>query len=111
MNVEIDTHDRQLVSELFESPSLSVGQQRSIPGGATVTYQGEVIRKAVGIPETIMLTVALGTGTSVVGSLIANWLYDKLKGGRAVSLRIDRREVQIEDGEIKRVVEETIRME
>lgn len=105
IEIEIETRDGELVSDLMETSSPSIGQQKSIPGGATVTFKGEFTRKTFGFPLTIELAISIGVG--VISGLIANWLNGKIKG-RAATLRIDRREVQIEKGEIKRVIEERI---
>lgn len=105
IGIEIETRDGELVSDLMETSSPLIGQQKSIPGGATVTFKGTLFRKALDLPLTIQLSI--GLATAVTASLIANWLSRKIKG-RATTLRIDRREVQIEEGEIKRVIEERI---
>ena len=57
------------------------------------------------LPETITILVSLGT--SIATNVVSNWLYEKIKE-RAATLRIDRREIQIDNGEIKRIIEETI---
>jgi predicted transcriptional regulator len=50
----------------------------------------------------------LHVGDEVGAGLIAAYLYDKLKKGRATKLRIDRTEVEIDKGEIARVLSEHI---
>lgn len=105
IEIEIETHDGELVSDLMETSSPLIGQQKSIPGGAVVTFKGKLTRKALNLPLTIELAIALTS--AVISGSIANWLSRKIKG-RATTLRIDRREVQIEEGEIKRVIEERI---
>jgi hypothetical protein len=62
-------------------------------------------RKAFGMAETVELVLAFTTGT--VSGLVANWLYGKLKG-RSVHLRIEEQEVEIEEGEITRVISRVI---
>lgn len=104
--IEIETHDRALDWALMGNPSsLSVGDQVAVPGGGALVWQGGMIRKAVGIPQVFEFLLTFGAGVS--SSMIGTYLYERLKG-RATTLRIDRREVMIEEGEITRVIEEHI---
>lgn len=89
----------------METHSLRVGQQKDLPGGAVVTWKGQIERKAIGSPTTITLLLSFGTG--VASGLVASWLYDKLKG-RASTLRIERTVIQINEGEITRIITERI---
>ena len=89
----------------MDGSSLAVGQERSIPGEGILSFEGEQIRKAFGLPQTVELAISFGVGVS--SSMVANWLYAKLKG-RASRLRIDRREIEIEEGVIKRIIDEHI---
>src|SRR6266566_5369031 len=55
MLIEIDTYDGRLDFDLFEiseNTTLSVGDQKALPGGFTMTSEGLIIRKAFGFPET-----------------------------------------------------------
>ena len=45
--------------------------------------------------------------TGIAVGVVANWLYDKLKG-RATTLRIDRIEVHLDRGEIEKILVERI---
>ncbi len=115
MLIEIDTYDGRLDFDLFEiseNTTLSVGDQKALPGGFTMTSEGLIIRKAFGFPETVTLVITFtgGFASNIAINLLSSWLYDKLKG-RAETLRIDRREIHIEKGEITRIIEETIRRE
>jgi hypothetical protein len=73
----------------------------SIPGEATLTLKSMFGRRAFGAPET--LDLVLGFAGGVASGVVANWLYGKLKG-RNVRLRIEEHEVEIEEGEIKRII-------
>ncbi len=99
LELEIVTSDQSLVSDLRATSA--------IPGGATLTYKSQTLREAVGVPETITFVLTtIGAGVST--SLIGNWLYDRLKGKNVESLIIERTEIQIEPGEIARIIHETI---
>jgi hypothetical protein len=104
--LEIDTTDHRLGFDLF-SPAklLEPGTAVDIPGGAHLTIKEMYVRKAFGAHETLTLLLHFGRDISV--GVIGSWLYDKLKH-RAITVRIDRVEVQIEEGEIRRVLAEHI---
>ena len=104
--LEIDTHDSGLGFALFgANATIGAGTSVELPGDAKLTCQSLYIRKALGAPETLTLVVSFGSG--VAAGLVADWLYEKLRG-RATSLRIDRVEIQIEAGEIRRLLVEKI---
>lgn len=87
---------------------MNVGASAAVPGDGVLVFEGAVIRKAFGIPET--LEFLLKTGKEVAVGLLSAWLYDRLKG-RAVRLRINRTEVQLDGEAIKRVLIEQIEIE
>jgi hypothetical protein len=102
IRLTIDSDDRRLAFDLMGNPKrLGSGSVTSIPGDATLTLKTMLMRKAFGLPETLELVLTFGSG--VAGGVVANWLYGKLKG-RNATLRIEEREVEIEEGEIRRVI-------
>ena|ERR1700733_2588694 len=109
LNIEIVTTDRELESEIFKSSSLSKGETGvTLSDGSTVTYEGTLAKRSIGIPDVthavIELATAVGTG------VVSNWLYGKLKG-RDAKLRINRTEVEIEPNKIRIVIEQIERGE
>jgi hypothetical protein len=106
MQLEIDTKDRKLGFDLVGTlNSLRPGTKVEIPGSAILTFDGLIGRKAFGFPITLEFIVSFTSAVSA--GIVANWLYEKIKG-RASTLRIDRTEVQINKGEIERVIIEKI---
>ena len=106
VRLSIETTDRKALFDLMGGPgSLASGAAVSIPGDATLTFRHITGRKAFGMAETVELVLAFATGTA--SGLVANWLYGKLKG-RGVRLRIEEQEVEIEEGEIRRVITRVI---
>src|SRR5690348_827031 len=102
----IESYGPQLAFELFApSPSVSSGMTMTTPGNATLVLGEMYGWKSVGAHEVI--TLVLRAGGDVGVGLLSAWLYDKLKG-RAKSLRINRRVVEIEEGLIRRVIEEHV---
>jgi len=96
INIRIETDDKNLINHLMETPSVSLGQQKSIPGGAVVTFQGGDLSPTLVDAEIINLAISFGTG--VAASLVATWLYTKLNG-RTKDVKINKKRVEIERGE------------
>lgn len=108
MNIEIHTYDGRLVYELLGKSSATVDDEIQISDQIKLRYDGSYIRKAIGFPEIarFVLTFASGAATGVAG----NWLYDKLKGRKIEKLVIEKTEVEIDRGEIKKVISEKLRI-
>ena len=108
INIRIETDDKNLINHLMETPSVSLGQQKSIPGGAVVTFQGGDLSPTLEVAEIINLAISFGTG--VASSLVATWLSTKLKE-RTARVQINKKMVEIErSDETVRVIEESIQM-
>ena len=106
LQVEVDTHDRKLCFDLMGNPKpLGPGAKAAISDDVTVTLGSMSIRKGFGVPETITLVVEFTSG--VGASLVAAWLYNKLRG-RSEKVRIERTEIQLDEGQIKRIITEKI---
>jgi hypothetical protein len=106
MHIKIDTDDRQISYDLMgNTTSLVRGATIKVPGNAMLTYDGLIGKKAFGFPLTLEFILTVTTGVST--GLVANWLYDKIKG-RASTLRINRTEVHMSKGEIERIIIEQI---
>jgi len=104
IQVEIETHDRQLDFDLFETRKLSRGMEKTVQKGVSIRYRGTIEQLAVDFPSIIEITI-IAFATQVAAQIVANWLYDKIKG-RAVKLRIERTEVEIDKGQIERILME-----
>ena len=110
LNIEIETNDRMLTSDLFESREFSAGQtEKVITEGISIRWEGGLKRKAVGFPEIVRITLFIAEKVvlPVAISLTASWLYDKLKG-RANKITIEYTVVEIDEGEIKKVLTKKI---
>jgi hypothetical protein len=104
IQVEIETHDRQLDFDLFQTKKLSRGMEITIEKDASIRYRGTIEQLAVDFPSIIEITI-ITFATQVAAQVVASWLYDKIKG-RAVKLRIERTEVGIDKGQIERILTE-----
>jgi len=108
VDIEIQTHHRFLPFELLNQKSISINDSVELPGNAKLSYSGSLIRKSVGLPEIVNFTLTFGS--EVVAGVVANWIYDKLKN-KTEKISIDRKEIQLDKKEIKKIIEERIRIE
>ncbi len=61
--------------------------------------------------EEIAVSVIVNIAAGIPVSLIAPWLYNKLKNCRSSKISINRREIQISEGAITNIIEEDIKIE
>jgi len=108
ISIEIETQDKRLISDLFESRRISSGFKKEILEGASIRFESGRIREAVGFPDIIQITLIFGSG--VAASYLANWLYAKLSG-RVTKIRIDRLEIKFDKGEIEKILREKVELE
>lgn len=108
ISIELDTYDGRLAFHIFGYPkSIKPGSTIVIlEADASLRIEGMPMAKAEGIPEVLQL--ALSFGSSVVASVIANWLYEKLKKNDETVLRIEECQVDINKGEIERIITRVI---
>lgn len=108
--IEVEADGPVVEFELLGHPtSLSNGDSCELPGGGTLYWRGEEGRRTLDSRTICHFVLHLSDGVGT--GLIAAYLYDKLRKGRATKLRIDRTEVEIHKGEITRVLEEHIEQE
>jgi len=121
VRIEIETLDERLSSDLMGDPSPSAGQIAMVPGDVALHYDCEIVQFAVDVPNVIRIVAAFGGQVAL--NMFSSWLYDKIKG-RATTIRINRRTIQIgeaksvsvngidiEDAKNVRIIEETLKME
>jgi hypothetical protein len=113
MELEIETTDKRVLHAVmgrrFPEESLSRGDVAEPLGGVNVRYNGSIERRAIGFPEVAQFVLTLGAGVSA--SVVGNWLYGKLKGGRVQRIRIDRVDVQLDKENIQRVIQTSLTIE
>jgi len=106
--LEIKAHSPRLGFEMANSSRLSTGQSFPAPGGITLTYQGTLAYRAVGIPEVLQFFVDASINLEL--GLFGAWLYDKVKNNHVERIIINRRVVtEITPDAIRQVLEEEIR--
>ena len=82
---------------------------KGIPSGVTLKIPEVVIIKGFDTETAITIGISLATG--IPSSLIAAWLYDKFKQCRSDKISINRREINLSDGKVTQIIEESINIE
>lgn len=105
IEIEIRTPDRKVLSDVMGQSSPSAGTVTQIQADTTLTYKTEFLAESSDAANIFYFVLTYASGVS--SSIVANWLWSKLKGksGRVV---IDRSEVEFEEGQIKRILNEKI---
>lgn len=106
MEIWIHTHDRSLAFDLLDKSQARTGDVIQLDQGVSLAYEGTYVRKALGFPEIVMLSASIPTG--IAAGILANWLWEKLRGRNITQIEIDRTTVEFEEGEIKRVIYEKV---
>jgi len=115
IHIQIHTYDNKLKNDIF-GESINKGREEIfINGGVKLKLDGihygwDGFGSADYVPPDTLFLV-LSIPINVAGSLIANWLYDKLKNKKVEKLVIERTEVLITEGEIKSIIEEKLKLE
>jgi diaminopimelate epimerase len=114
LRIDVYTRDIRLLPDIF-GRSITVGQQAEIAEGVSIRSAGTEEVRAVDVPAILHFTLEFGErATEAVGTgVIAAWLYDKVKGRihperGGEKLVIERTEVELEEGAIKRVLTEKL---
>jgi len=77
-----------------------------IPSGVSFIMPEIIMTKSFDTDTAVTIIVSLATG--VPSSLVAAWLYDKLKQGRSSLISINRREIHFSNGKVSEIIEEAI---
>jgi len=109
IEVQIEHRDREL--------DRSIEDNVQIADGITVPREWVTLRKAEGVPQLtdFVITVAAGVTAALLAKgveLAARWIHDRLENRRdkIISLRIDRKWVEVDEGEIRRVLYESVQI-
>lgn len=109
--IEIAVDNPALLFALFESGQVSTGMTRELPGGGTLTYVSTrpyIEKRGVPYAAAPLITFVVGFGSSVAASVLAAWLYEKLRSRPTHVITIDREEVQITPDGITKIITERI---
>lgn len=114
LRIDVYTRDVRLLPDIFGS-RITVGQRAQIAEGVSIRSDGTEEFRSVDVPAILHFTLELGerSAEAIGTGVIAAWLYDKVKarihperGGE--KLVIERTEVELDEGAIKRVITENL---
>lgn len=82
---------------------------KDTPEGISVDIPPISFRKSFGTTEAI--TILISSAATIPTSLIVKWLYNKFTNCESRKISINRRTININDGEITKIIEESINIE
>lgn len=108
MELTIIGADDELDMEMVNSQPID---PMPIGDGVAVTWQVPMF-KSVGIPRMIDVAIQVleGVPIGIAANIITSWIMSRFKG-RAEKIVIERREFEFDEGQVKRIVFETITRE
>jgi hypothetical protein len=80
-----------------------------VPSGVTLEVPEVTMMKSEG--SEIAITIGISLATGIPSSLVAAWLYDKFKQCRSNQISINRRIINLSDGKVTQIIEESIKVE
>lgn len=96
---EIETQDIRVLFDLLNSPkTFSPGDSVEIPGCAKLVFKGMYGQRTIDIPATLEFLIE--HVDPVATSIIATWLYDKLKN-KPVRIKFNKKEVDFSEKAIE----------
>ena len=105
INIEVDTYDKQLTTDILGRKSISSGDKIDIYRNMALKYQLTLKKFSIEEPDTVIFTLDVEGDVATNTSIFATWLHDNLKN-RAVKLKINRTEVDVDEEEIKKIINE-----
>ena len=105
INIEVDTYDKQLTTDILGRKSISSGDEIDIYRNMVLEYQLTLKKFSIEEPDTVIFTLDVEGDVATNTSIFATWLHDNLKN-RAVKLKINRTEVDVDEEEIKKIINE-----
>ena len=110
INIEVDTYDKLLTTDILGRKSISSGDKIDIYRNMALEYQLTLKNFSIEEPDTVIFTLDVEGDVATNTSIFATWLHDNLKD-RAVKLKINKTEVEIDEGEIKKTINEIVDLE
>ena len=105
INIEVDTYDKLLTTDILGRKSISSGDKIDIYRNMALEYQLTLKKFSIEEPDTVIFTLDVEGDVATNTSIFATWLHDNLKN-RAVKLKINRTEVDVDEEEIKKIINE-----
>jgi hypothetical protein len=113
LEIQIHTRDWRSISDSLEKSGLSQGNEIQISDEVTLRYEEAIARKGLEFPDIFTLKLILQTFSATCFALAieqtANLLWEITRGHEdTTQLLIERTIVEIDQGEIKRVITERL---
>ena len=105
INIEVDIYDKRLTTDILGRKSMSSGDKIDIYRNTALEYHLTLKKFSIEEPDTIIFTLDVGGNIATNTSIFATWLYDNLKN-KAVKLKINQIDVEIDEEEIKKIINE-----
>jgi|GEM_PF-4380452 hypothetical protein len=103
MEIVLVTHDFKLASEIYSE----INDKKIFSGTVSARFG---LSSGADSEEALLITqVILTISSQVAIGLFTNWLYDKLKTDNRAKITVERTEVQLDKGEIVRIITEKLR--
>jgi hypothetical protein len=81
----------------------------SAPDGVRVDFDPPTSRRDVSEQDVVLIIIS--TALSIPAGVLSAWLYDQLKGKKRTKITMKRRQIDCEDGELRRLIEEEMTYE
>jgi len=112
IRVDIETEDRFLSFDLIESKECTSNKKYFLENGLIITPKPRIMTKSLDLINlefvSIVIEIAKTMTYGVIASLIANWLWDKIKNKPIKKITINKREVKISKEDIEIVIKEEL---
>ena len=104
--MQIETQDRMLSYDLLEAQQFQSGQEKFITEGVSIRAESIEIRKAVGLPEIVNITLWIGEHVAlpIAVSILSRYLYNKLKDKKDTKIKINYTYVEINAERIENAI-------
>ena len=112
ISIEIETTEKDFEFYLSDSNEFLTGKEYPIPGDAMVSINEMPLAKNYNAEIVTVVNFLISHIDSASMGIIASWLYDKLKKKEKTikSIKISRKEIRLDKGDIKKVIEEEIKI-
>jgi hypothetical protein len=101
----------QAAFDLMNATTLAARSKEIAPGASLTLLPMPENRSGMAFDAAPGAELILDISGSIVIGLVSNYLYDKLKGRTRLRLRINRRVINIDQGEITQIIEESLEEE
>lgn len=110
--LKIESFDAAFLNEIFNEPVIAEAKPIELGEGVSLRGTHWLIRKGMGLPEIVELSITVGVGisTGVVANLLTTWLLKNKN--RVERVTFERTEIELDGAEkITKIITEKITKE